>query len=300
MSSQTASVQKKTLSDYTFVLVQILFLGTFVFAILYPLLYIVSASFSDPFQLLVGNVTFYPVKPTLAMYKRVFDNNEIWRSYVNTIVYTGVGTLISLILTASAAYPLSRPQLYKGRIFTVFFLFTMFFQGGMIPTYLLVTRTLDIDNTIWSIVLPSAVSTYNMIVMRTFFANTIPEELLESAALDGYNDIQSFFAIVIPLSKAILAIMALFYGVSHWNSWFNALLYLRDRSLYPLQMVLREILVQNDTSSMTGAMNISDQEMVGAGIKYATMVVSTVPIMLLYPFLQKYFVQGVMIGAVKG
>lgn len=291
---------RKTTGENVFSAVVFVVLLLFCIIVAIPLLHIVAASFSDPYDLLIGNVFIIPVQPTLLMYERVFANNEIWTSYGNTIVYTVLGTVISLFLTASAAYPLSRPDMYGKKLFNFFFLLTMFFQGGMIPSYLLVTRVLNIDNTIWAIVLTSAVSTYNMIVMRTFFAQTLPNELVESAQIDGYNDIQIFFKIALPLSSSILAVMALFYGVSHWNSWFNALLYMRDRAKYPLQLILREILVQNDTSNMAGNVAAGDQEMIGAGIRYATMVVSTLPIMLLYPFLQKYFVKGVMIGAVKG
>ena len=170
-------------------------------------------------------------------------------------------------------------------------------NGGMIPTYLIIQK-LGMLNKIWALVLPSAISTYNMIIMRTFFENTIPNELIEAAALDGCNDITTFFRIVLPLSGAVFAVMALFYGVAQWNSWFPALLYIRDRSLYPLQMILREVLIQSDIGNMAGS--TGDVEVIGDGLKYATMVVSTLPIMCLYPFLQKYFVAGVTIGAVKG
>ena len=173
----------------------------------------------------------------------------------------------------------------------------MFFNGGMIPTYLIIQK-LGMLNKIWALVLPSAISTYNMIIMRTFFENTIPNELIEAAALDGCNDITTFFRIVLPLSGAVFAVMALFYGVAQWNSWFPALLYIRDRSLYPLQMILREVLIQSDIGNMAGS--TGDVEVIGDGLKYATMVVSPLPIMCLYPFLQKYFVAGVTIGAVKG
>ena len=190
-----------------------------------------------------------------------------------------------------------RKDFYGRNLFMGVFVFTMFFTGGMIPTFLIVQR-LHLLNTMWALILPTAVSTYNLIIMRTFFESTIPFELVESASLDGCNDLVIFFRIVLPLSGPILAVMVLFYGVAQWNSWFPALLYISDRGLYPLQMVLREVLIQSDISNMAGSSG--DVEIIGDGLKYATMVVATLPIMCLYPFLQKYFVKGVMIGAVKG
>lgn len=252
-----------------------------------------------------GKVHYGPIDPKYKkavtwmhdMYEKVLKDASIWKGYLNTILYTVLGTLISVTLTACAAYPLSRKDLFGRNIFISLFIFTMFFNGGMIPTYLIIQK-LGMLNKIWALVLPSAISTYNMIIMRTFFENTIPNELIEAAALDGCNDITTFFRIVLPLSGAVFAVMALFYGVAQWNSWFPALLYIRDRSLYPLQMILREVLIQSDIGNMAGS--TGDVEVIGDGLKYATMVVSTLPIMCLYPFLQKYFVAGVTIGAVKG
>lgn len=280
---------------YSFVVYALLIV--FCLLILIPLLHIIAGSFSDPMALLKGEVSLLPKGFTLDMYKKVFQDDEIWQGYWNTIVYTVVGTCISVVLTACGAYPLSRKDFFGKNVFMGLFAFTMFFTGGMIPTYLLV-KNLKMLNTIWALVLPSAVSTYNLIIMRTFFQTTIPGELVESAALDGCNDLGVFFRIVIPLAAPIFAVMVLFYGVAQWNSWFPALLYISDRSMYPLQMVLREVLIQSDISNMAGSSG--DVEIIGDGLKYATMVVATLPIMCLYPFLQKYFVKGVMIGAVKG
>lgn len=280
---------------YTFVIYALLIV--FCLMILIPLLHIISGSFSDPMALLKGEVGLLPKGLTLSMYQTVFKDAEIWQGYWNTIVYTVVGTAISVVLTAFGAYPLSRKDFFGRNVFMGLFAFTMFFTGGMIPTYLLV-KQLHMLNTMWSLVLPSAVSTYNLIIMRTFFQTSIPGELAESASLDGCNDLGIFFRIVIPLAAPIFAVMVLFYGVAQWNSWFPALLYVSDRSLYPLQMVLREVLIMSDISNMAGS--TGDVEVIGDGLKYATMVVATLPIMCLYPFLQKYFVKGVMIGAVKG
>lgn len=280
---------------YTFIVYGLLTL--FCLMIVIPLLHIISGSFSDPIALLKGQVGLLPKGFTLSMYETVFKDKEIWQGYWNTIVYTVIGTFISVALTACGAYPLSRKDFFGRNVIMLLFAFTMFFTGGMIPTYLLV-KQLKMLNTMWALVLPSAVSTYNLIIMRTFFETSIPGELAESASLDGCNDLGIFFRIVIPLAAPIFAVMVLFYGVAQWNSWFPALLYISNRSLYPLQMVLREVLIQSDVSNMAGSMG--DVEIIGDGLKYATMVVATLPIMCLYPFLQKYFVKGVMIGAVKG
>lgn len=288
---------KESFNERLFTVVVYSLLTGFGLLILIPLMHIISGSFSNPMALLKGEVGLLPEGFNLNMYKLVFRDDEIWQSYRNTIVYTVVGTSISVTLTACGAYPLSRKDFYGKNFFMGLFAFTMYFTGGMIPTYLLV-KNLGMLNTMWALVLPSAVSTYNLIIMRTFFQTSIPDEIVESAAIDGCNDLGVFFRIVIPLAAPIFAVMVLFYGVSLWNSWFPALLYISDRDLYPLQMILREVLIQGEMSEMTGA--IGDAEVIGDGLKYATMVVATLPIMCLYPFLQKYFVKGVMIGAVKG
>ena len=297
VSTKKKNKIQESFSERLYTFIVYLLLGSFCLLIIIPLLHIISGSFSDPMALLKGEVSLLPKGFTLDMYKKVFNDSSIWQGYWNTIVYTVVGTTISVVLTAFGAYPLSRKDFYGRNIFMGLFVFTMFFTGGMIPTYLLV-KNLGMLDTIWALVLPSAVSTYNLIIMRTFFQTTIPSELAESASLDGCNDLGIFFRIVIPLAAPIFAVMVLFYGVAQWNSWFPALLYISDRSMYPLQMVLREVLIQSDISNMAGSSG--DVEIIGDGLKYATMVVATLPIMCLYPFLQKYFVKGVMIGAVKG
>ena len=266
--------------------------------VVYPILLIVSSSFSSPIAVLTNKVKLWPVEPTLQVYKMVFKNLEIWASYKNTIVYTVVGTTVNVFFTALGAYPLSRRDFYGKNIFMIMFVFTMFFGGGMIPSYLLI-KNLGLYNSMWALIIPGAVSTWNLIIMKTFFQNTIPVELQEAAFIDGASDIRVFWQIILPLSAPVIAVMTLFYGVGHWNSWFSSLLYISDRSKYPLQIILREILIQSSTQEMSGGA-ISDQEMIGEGIKYATMVVATVPILCLYPFLQKHFVKGVMIGAIKG
>mgnify|MGYP000879917035 CR=1 FL=1 len=289
---------KQGKSEIVFEWIIILILTAICLIVIYPLILIVSSSFSDPLAVLAGDVSLLPVRPNLNIYKMIFRNNEIWSSYRNTIIYTAAGTAVNLIMTALGAYPLSRRDFYGNGFFAGVFVFTMFFGGGMIPGYLLV-KDLKLLNTMWALILPGAVGTWNMIIMRTFFQGSIPMEMQEAAFIDGANDLGVFWRIVIPLSSPIIAVMALFYGVGHWNSWFSALLYISDRKKYPLQIILREILIQSNTQEMSGGA-ITDQEMIGDSIKYATMVVATLPILCLYPFLQKYFVKGVMIGAIKG
>lgn len=295
--STKSNKPRESASDRVFNVIVISLLTLSCVVILVPLLHILAGSFSDPMALLRGEVGLLPVDFTLEMYEKVFKNEELWIGFRNTVLYTVLGTVISVSLTALAAYPLSRSDFYGKNVFMILFSFTMFFSGGMIPTYLVV-KDLGLLNTPWAMVLPSAVSTYNLIIMRTFFQSTIPTELTDAASIDGCSDLGIFFRIVLPLSAPIIAVMMLFYGVALWNSWFPALLYLGERSMYPLQMILRDILIESDMSNISGS--ASDMEIIGDGLKYATMVISTLPIICLYPFLQKYFVKGVMIGAVKG
>lgn len=267
---------------------------------LYPLLFVLSASFSDPDMVLRGDVVLLPRGLTLAPYKMVFDNSDIWQSYRNTIFYTLVGTLINISLTILAAYPLSRKDMPCRRVFTLLIVFTMYFNGGLIPTYLLV-RDLHLYNTVWAVMVPAAISTYNLIVARTFFESSIPTELYESAKLDGCSNIGMLFRIVLPLSSAIIAVLVLYYGVAHWNSYFSALVYLRNEKLFPLQIILRDILILGQTEQLgSNDVGMGEKIKMAEGIKYSVIVVSSAPILLLYPFLQKYFVKGVMIGAIKG
>jgi putative aldouronate transport system permease protein len=267
---------------------------------LYPLVFVLSASFSDPDMVLRGEVVLLPKGFTLTPYKMVFDNSDIWQSYKNTIFYTLAGTFINISLTILAAYPLSRKDMPCRRVLTLVIVFTMYFNGGLIPTYLLV-RDLHMYNTVWAIMIPAAISTYNLIVARTFFESSIPNELYESAKLDGCSNIGILFKIVLPLSSAIVAVLVLYYGVAHWNSYFSALVYLRNEKLFPLQIILRDILILGQTEQLgSNDAGMGEKIKMAEGIKYSVIVVSSAPILLLYPFLQKYFVKGVMIGAIKG
>ncbi len=268
--------------------------------VLYPLIFVLSASFSDPDKVIAGEVVLLPKGFTLEPYKMVFENQDIWLGYKNTIIYTVLGTLIATTFTIMLAYPLSRKDMPHRRLITLFIIFTMYFNGGMIPTYLLV-RDLHLYNTMWAVILPAAISTYNFIVAKTFFENNIPQEMYESAQIDGSGDIRTLWQIVLPLSSSIIAVLVLYYAVEFWNSYFNALIYLQDESLKPLQIVLREILLIGQTEQMgSNDVGMGEKIKMAEAIKYAVIIVSSVPILCVYPFVQKHFVKGVMIGAVKG
>ena len=266
----------------------------------YPLYFVVIASISDPIAVYEGRVVLWPIKPTLEGYARIFSYESLFIGYKNTILYTLVGTSINVVLTVTAGYALSRKELVGRNVMMMGVMFTMIFSGGMIPNYLLV-RSLGLYNTMWALILPGAVSTWNLIVCRTFFQQTIPDELREAAALDGCGDTAFFLRVVLPLSASIIAVMVLFYAVSHWNSYYNALIYLSTTAKYPLQLVLRNILIVNTLDDMVNDVATqAAQQRMGDLIKYGMIIVSSLPLLILYPFLQKYFVQGVMIGAIKG
>ena len=266
----------------------------------YPLYFIVIASVSDPVDVNAGRVILYPVKTTLDGYKRILEYKSFFTGYRNTLLYTGVGTLVNMVLTVPAAYALSRKDLVGRNGFMMMIAFTMIFSAGLIPTYLHI-RDLNLIDTMWALILPGAVSTWNLIVARTFFQQTIPDDLLEAAQLDGASNIQFFLQIVLPLSKSILAVLVLFYAVSHWNSYQNALYYITSDDKRPLQLVLRSILFENTMGDMVeDAANLAAQQRLGDLIKYGIIIASSLPLLILYPFLQRYFIQGVMIGAVKG
>ena len=276
---------------------------TFIFIILcaYPLIYVVSASFSDPMDIFAGKVWLLPSSPTLKGYKTVFDYPDVWIGYGNSAFYTVFGTLINVFMTVLAAYPLSRKDLKYRKPIIMLFTFTMLFNAGMIPNYLLI-RDLHLLNTRWALLIPGAISVYNMIIVRTFFMSNIPDELLESARLDGCSDFRFLLNIVLPLSGAVIAVITLYYAVGHWNQYFNAVLYLTDKNTYPLQVFLRNILLENSINDLSAGsvVNESERTYLNELLKYSLIVVASAPLLAVYPFIQKYFVKGVMIGAVKG
>lgn len=287
--------------DKTFTLANYVFL-TLVFAvILYPLIYVVSASLSDPQAVISGEVVLFPVRPTLKGYKAVFQNKKIISGFINSFFYLFLGTALNLVMTLLCAYPLSRKEFRARGFLSLFFVFTMYFSGGMVPTYILVNK-LGLLNTRAAMIIPSAMSTYNMIICRTYIVNSIPDELYEASQLDGCTPFRYLLSIVMPLSKPIMAVLTLYYGVSRWNDYFTAMLYLNNDKMQPLTTVMREILIMSkvDMTKVADASAVAKLQGMSDLLKYSTIVVASLPVMLLYPFVQKYLVKGVMIGSVKG
>lgn len=291
---------KQTVSDRVFSI----FLGIIsiimILLVAYPLYFVIIASVSQPEAVLTGKVHMLPVGFNLDSYKMVLEEQKIWVGYRNTIFYAVFGTCINLIMTTLAAYPLSRKDMPFRRVLTFLITFTMMFGGGMIPTYLVV-RSLKMTDTIWAMMIPNAIATYNLLVMKNYFQSSIPYELQEAAAIDGCSDFRLLMGIILPLSTPIIAVTALFYAVGHWNAFFNAIIYLRKQSLYPLQIILREILLQNNLEILSGdTVGMYEKIMKGETMKYSVIMVSSLPVLLMYPFVQKYFVKGIMVGAIKG
>ncbi|WP_169087376.1 carbohydrate ABC transporter permease [Paenibacillus sp. PL91] len=300
------SAVKESGRDKVFLICNYIYVFLAFIVVAYPVIYMISASISDPKLVGSGEMWLWPKGITFEGYQRVFQNSSIWTGYGNTILYTVVGTTINLLVTLPAAYALSRKDFMGRNFFMGMFMVTMFFGGGLVPTYLLV-KELGMVDTMWAIVIPSAASIWNIIVARTFFQSSIPKELQEAAQIDGCTNLRLFMKIILPLSMPIIAVMALFYGVGNWNSYFSALIYLNDAAKYPLQLVLRQILVLQEMSAQGGgaldaasASALNNKAEIASLVKYAVIIVATAPIIAIYPFLQRYFVQGVMIGSVKG
>ncbi len=302
---QKSSVHRKRhsregLGDRVFQIIATTIVVLLVIIVLFPLLNVVAASFSSGKAVNAGRVLFWPVEFTLDNYRTVLKYGSVWLGYRNTIFYTVTGTIISVILSLFCAYPLAQKRFSGRKFFSKLLLFTMVFSGGMIPTYMVV-RDLKILNSIWAVLLPAAVSYYNVVIMRNFIETTIPVELEESTRVDGCTPFRYFISFVLPLSKPIIAVIAMYYAVAQWNDYFNAFLYLNEKNLYPLQLFLREILVSSkfsaadlDPETVAAIQGLADT------LKYVIIVVSTLPLMCIYPFVQKHFVKGVMIGSVKG
>lgn len=291
---------KLSVGDRIFNLVNAVIMIIICLVIVYPIYYVIIASITDPVIVNSGRPLFYPVKLYLNGYKTTLSYTPLWTAYGNTISYTVVGTLVSLFATIPAGYALSRKDLPGRRGLIFLFTFTMFFSGGIIPLYLTI-RNLGIYNSIWAMVLPVAVSAYNLIVCRSFFEAGVPDELLEASKVDGYSDFTFFFKIAIPLSSTIIAVMCLFYATAMWNQFFNALMYLQDDNKMPLQVVLRNLVLMNQANQMgsSGDAMVTKQKL-AEQLKYCIVVVSAAPLLVVYPFIQKYFAKGVTIGAVKG
>ncbi|GIO56634.1 MULTISPECIES: carbohydrate ABC transporter permease [Paenibacillus] len=271
-----------------------------VLAVLYPLVYILSSSISSPAAVTSGKVWLWPVDISFEGFRVLFSRQEIMTGYLNSIIYTAAGTLISVTLTVMIAYPLSRRSLFGRNVFMMIITFTMIFSGGLIPTYMVV-KELHLIDTRWALLIPNAIWVWQVIIARSFFQSSIPGELLEASEIDGCSDIRFIRSVVLPLSKPIIAVLVLMYAVGQWNAYFDALIYLRSADLFPLQLVLRSIIIQNNSSGGTmDAMAMVQKQQLAELLKYALIVVATLPVLVIYPFVQRYFVQGMLVGSVKG
>lgn len=300
-NAMNRTIIRESGSDRLFNVMNYAMLTLTLLVVLYPLVYVVSASFSSSYAVLSGKVWLWPVDPSLDGYKAIFKNSNVLTGFKNTFIYTVAGTFVNIFMTVLAAYPLSRKDFRGRNVFMLLFVFTMMFSGGLIPTYLVV-KNLQLIDTIWAMLIPTALSVWNVIIMRTYFQTTIPGELLEASQIDGCTDFRFLLRIVLPLSGPIIAVIALFYAVGHWNQYFNAMIYLKSPDLYPLQLILRDILVQNEVKiDMLGDVkSAAARQGLRELLKYSLIVVSSVPLLLVYPFVQKFFVKGVMIGSIKG
>lgn len=294
-------MKSQSMSDKIFNIFNFVFMSMIAIAILYPLYFVFLASFMDPDQVNKGGLLIFPKSFYLDGFKKIFEYKPLWDGYLNSIMYTLIGTFINLAVTIPCAYALSRKGLAGKGPIMMLFAFTMFFSGGLIPTYLLISN-LGMLDTIWAITLPVAASVWNIIITRTYFQSNIPDELLEASVMDGCSDFRFFFSIALPLSKVIIAVMALFYGIGHWNSFFEPLLYLSSTEKFPLQVILRNLLIMNEAGSrmVIDPMSLAAKQRIAEQLKYGVIVVACLPLLIVYPFVQKYFTQGVMIGSIKG
>lgn len=289
--------------DILFDTLNTIFLSLALILVLYPLYFVVIASISEPVAVQSGAVTFFPVDVTFEGFEKIFGYDIVWIGYLNTIIYVTIHTTLAVVMTLMTAYPLSRKTFLGKKFFLFFLMFTMYFSGGMIPLYLQM-KNLNLINSMWSVIFIGMISVYNVIITKTFLQSSIPEELYEAAAIDGCNHFRFFALMILPLSKSIIAVMVLYYGIAMWNDYFNAMLYLTDSIKFPLQLILKSILAQNEVSSdmLAGSdfENEIERQRIVDLMRYGLIIVSTIPVLIIYPFLQKYFVKGVMIGSVKG
>jgi putative aldouronate transport system permease protein len=293
---------EETTTDRIFLIGVKIMLWIALIVVTVPLIYIVANSFSSASAVSAGRVLLWPVEPSLKAYKVAFGDPQIMQGYLNSFIYAVGGTLISVTLTIAIAYPLSRRTFFGRNVIMSVLIFTMLFSGGLIPTYLVV-QDLGMLNTRWAMVIPSAIGVWQVIIARTFFRSTIPDELYEAATIDGASDLRFLWSIVLPLSKPVIAVIALMYAIFQWNSYFDALVYLKDPSLYPLQIVLRNVLILNTVTGGSTTQNLAqqlDQQQLANVLKYALIVISSLPVLIIYPFVARHFTKGVMVGAVKG
>lgn len=301
-SSASSAVPRKireSVGDRIFLTVVYTVLILVVIAVLYPLIFIISSSISSPAAVTSGKVWLWPVDISFKGFRVLFSTPEIISGYGNSIFYTAAGTLISVILTIMIAYPLSRRTFFGRNTLMMIITFTMIFSGGLIPTYMVV-RELHLIDTRWALLIPNAIWVWQVIIARSFFQSSIPEELLEASEIDGCSDMRFIRSVVLPLSKPILAVLVLMYAVGQWNAYFDALIYLKSADLFPLQLVLRSIIIQNNSAGAMDAMAMVERQQLAELLKYALIVVATLPVLVIYPFVQRYFVQGMLVGSVKG
>lgn len=290
--------QKTVSGDLVFRVINGVLLGLVALIVLYPLYFVIIASISSPEAVLAGKVVLYPVDINFDGFQKILERADIWRGYLNTIIYTVLTVVLSLLVTVPAGWALSRKTLPGKKFWMMFFIIPMFFGGGLIPFYN-VMSSLKLVNTMWAVILPSILSVWNLFMTKTFFETSIPDGLIEAAKIDGAGQFRVFTSVVLPLSKAIMAVMALYYAVGQWNSYFNAMIFLQDESLYPLQLVLKEILIASESTVGGSGETILEQFRLANQLKYVSVIVSSLPVLCLYPFVQKYFAQGVMIGSLK-
>jgi putative aldouronate transport system permease protein len=290
--------QKTISGDLVFRIVNGALLGLVALIVLYPLYFVIIASISSPEAVLAGKVVLYPVDINFDGFQKILERADIWRGYLNTIIYTALTVILSLLVTVPAGWALSRKTLPGKKFWMIFFIIPMFFGGGLIPFYN-VMSSLKLVNTMWAVILPSILSVWNLFMTKTFFETSIPDGLIEAAKIDGAGQFRVFTSVVLPLSKAIMAVMALYYAVGQWNSYFNAMIFLQDETLYPLQLVLKEILIASESTVGGSGETILEQFRLANQLKYVSVIVSSLPVLCLYPFVQKYFAQGVMIGSLK-
>ncbi|PLS04882.1 carbohydrate ABC transporter permease [Neobacillus cucumis] len=291
---------KESFGDKVFLTIIYTFLIFVVVIVLYPLIYILSSSLSSPLAVSSGKVWLWPVDFSLEGYKAIFSNSQVLVGYANSLFYTFFGTIVSVTLTVLFAYPLSRKSFYGRNVLMIFILFTMLFSGGLIPEYLVV-KNLHMLDTRWALIIPKAIAVWQVIIAVTFFRTSIPEEIVEASEMDGCSDLRFLWSVVLPLSKPIIAVLVLMYAIFQWNSYFDAMLYLKSEALFPLQVVLRNILILNTTSSATiDAQKLMDMKQLADLMKYSLIVVASLPVLIIYPFVQRHFMKGVLIGSVKG
>ncbi|MDQ0877224.1 putative aldouronate transport system permease protein [Paenibacillus sp. V4I3] len=290
---------RESVGDKLFLISIYVILSLLLVVVLYPLIYIFSSSFSSPSAVTSGRVWLWPVEFSLKGYATLIENPKVVTGYANSLFYTAAGTIISVALTIMIAYPLSRKTLFGRNMLMMLITFTLLFSGGLIPTYLVV-KQMGLIDTRWALLIPNAIWVWQVIIARTFFQSSIPDELIDASAIDGCSDLRFMWSVVVPLSKPIIAVLFLMYAVGQWNAYFDALIYLKTANLFPLQLILRSIIILNNSSNATDALKLVERQQLAELLKYCLIIVATLPVLIIYPFVQRFFVQGMLVGSVKG